>query len=490
MNHSSSFDLILPVACYIGLTYLLALYCNQRLRSSAAFLEEYYVGGRSLGGFVLAMTLVATYTSASSFIGGPGIAYTRGLGWVLLAMIQVPAAWLTLGVLGKKFAIVARRVRAVTVNGFLKARYESQAVATLASFGLLAFFLAAMTAQFVGGARLFQVITGLPYHWGLFIFAGTVVLYTTVGGFRAVALTDAIQGVVMVVGTLVLFCSILQAGDGMTAIMERLRAIDPALLTPFGPGHSISKPFILSFWVLVCFGVIGLPHTAVRCMGYRDSKAMHRAIIIGTFVMTFILLGMHLSGALGRAVLPELDQPDLIMPLLSVAVLPPVVAGLFLAAPLASVMSTIDSQLIQMSATLVEDVWLSLMKRRADEKQLRRLGMWSTAILGIIVLLAALRPPSLIVWLNLFAFGGMEATFLWPFVLGLYWRRANAAGALASILCGNICYFWMGTGLKSFLGLNVIVPTLLVSLATFIVVSLVTTRPSRQVEETFWHSGS
>lgn len=129
------------------------------------------------------MSIIASYTSASSFVGGPGVAYKLGLSWVLLAMIQVPTTFLTLGVLGKRFAIMARKTRSVTLTDFLRARYRSDAVVVLCSLALLVFFMAAMLAQFIGGARLFQAVTGYPYIVGLALFGLTVILYTAVGGF-------------------------------------------------------------------------------------------------------------------------------------------------------------------------------------------------------------------------------------------------------------------------------------------------------------------
>src|SRR6056297_3756823 len=125
--------ILLPLFLYLILVYGLAFYSNRILSKAGNFIEEYFIGSRGMGGFVLAMTLVATYTSASSFVGGPGVAYKMGLGWILLSMVQLPAAWLTLGVLGKRFAIVARRIDAVTVNDFLRERYKSKAVVILAS---------------------------------------------------------------------------------------------------------------------------------------------------------------------------------------------------------------------------------------------------------------------------------------------------------------------------------------------------------------------
>ena len=180
---SGDLSILLPLALYLIMTLAVAVWArspHDRAGRGAApgFLEEYFIGGRSMGGFVLAMSIIASYTSASSFVGGPGVAYKLGLSWVLLAMIQVPTTFLTLGVLGKRFAIAARRINAVTLSDFLRARYGSEAVAILCSVAMLVFFMAAMLAQFIGGARLFQAVTGYPYAVGLALFGLTVIVYT------------------------------------------------------------------------------------------------------------------------------------------------------------------------------------------------------------------------------------------------------------------------------------------------------------------------
>ena len=241
---------VLPLAAYLLLTLLLAVWVQRRARSGASrnIVEEYFIGGRSMGGFVLAMTIIASYTSASSFVGGPGVAYSLGLAWVLLAMIQVPTTFLTLGVLGKRFAIIGRRLGAVTITDFLYARYRSDVVVILCSMALLVFFAASMVAQFIGGARLFQAVTGYPYEVGLILFGVTVVVYTAVGGFRAVVLTDALQGVVMVVASVVVFMAVLEAGGGMEQSIQTLKAIDPGLITPSGAGGQVPAPMLFSFW--------------------------------------------------------------------------------------------------------------------------------------------------------------------------------------------------------------------------------------------------
>ena len=475
-------EIILPLLAYLVLIAGLSVFAMRKQRQGN-FLTEYFLGSRSMGGFVLAMTITTTYISASSFIGGPGAAYKYGLGWVLLAMIQVPAVWLSLGVLGKKFAILARRYNAVTLNDMLYARYRSTLLIWLASVSLLVAFIGAMTVQFIGGARLLETAAGIPYDTGLLIFGGTIALYTAFGGFRASVLNDAMQGLVMLVGTFLLLFAVIHQAGGLGTAVDKLRAIDPQLVTPEGVGNVINPTFLSSFAVLVCFGVIGLPHTAVRCISYKDSKAMHRGIILGTIVVVVLMLGMHLAGALGRAILPDLAIPDRVIPTLMITVLPPMAAGVFLAAPMAAIMSTINAQLLQASATLIKDLYLRIAPRQsANEKRLRMLSGTITFVLGVLLLLAAWNPPDMIIWLNLLAFGGLEAVFLWPLVLGLYWSRANAAGAISGMLVGAGSYTLLASLNIQWGGFHPIVPSLTLSLLAFLVGNLFGRAPDAALE--------
>ncbi|UVO08704.1 sodium/pantothenate symporter [Pectobacterium polonicum] len=462
-------EILLPLIGYLLLVFGLSVYAYRR-RQAGNFLNEYFLGGRSMGGFVLAMTLIGTYVSASSFIGGPGAAYKYGLGWVLLSMIQLPTMLLSLGILGKKFAILARRYNAITLNDMLYARYNSPLLVWFASISLLVAFIGAMAVQFIGGARLLETAANIPYDIGLLIFGVTIALYTTFGGFRASVLTDAMQGIVMLIGTVILLVGVIYAAGGLHSAVDKLQQIDPMLVSPQGSNGILSMPFMASFWVLVCFGVIGLPNTAVRCISYRDSKALHRGIIIGTIVIGILMLGMHLAGALGRAVMPNLTIPDQVLPALMVTVLPPLAAGIFLAAPMAAIMSNINAHLLQASATIIKDLYLSVRPQQIhNERRIKILSSMTTLLLGLLVLLASLRPPDMIIWLNLLAFGGLEAVFLWPLVLGLYWERANAVGALSAMFTGAICYTLLASFNLQLGGYHPIVPSLLLSLMAFII---------------------
>ena len=483
---------VLPLAAYLLLTLLLAVWVQRRARSGASknIVEEYFIGGRSMGGFVLAMTIIASYTSASSFVGGPGVAYSLGLAWVLLAMIQVPTTFLTLGVLGKRFAIIGRRLGAVTITDFLYARYRSDVVVILCSMALLVFFAASMVAQFIGGARLFQAVTGYPYEVGLILFGVTVVVYTSVGGFRAVVLTDALQGVVMVVASVVVFMAVLEAGGGMEQSIQTLKAIDPGLITPSGAGGQVPAPMLFSFWVLVGLGILGLPQTTQRCFGYKDSRSMHNAMVMGTLIIGFLLLFMHLAGVLGRAVMPGLSSGDLIIPSLILEFLPPFWAGVFVAGPLAAIMSTVDTMLLLVSAAIIKDLYIRYSLKndasRISPKKLARMSFGCTVAAGLLVFAASFNPPELLVWINLFAFGGLEAVFLWPIILGLYWKRANAAGAVFSILIGLTVFIFLSVFKVPLGGVHAIIPTLAFSFVAFVAGTHFGEPVSPEIRRLFW----
>src|SRR5699024_811480 len=149
---------LVPLLGFLIIIFGVGMWSSRYVQSSHSFLQEYFLGDRSLGGFVLAMTMTATYGSASSFLGGPGVAYNEGLGWVLLAMSQVVTGYFVLMVLGKKFAIVTRRYKAITLVDYLKERYQSKWVVLFSAFSIIIFLFSAMAAQWIGGARLIESI--------------------------------------------------------------------------------------------------------------------------------------------------------------------------------------------------------------------------------------------------------------------------------------------------------------------------------------------
>ncbi len=469
-----NWPVITPLLLFLIIIFAVGFWSNKFVLKSNSFLQEYFLGERQLGGFILAMTMVATYGSASSFIGGPGVAYTQGLGWVLLAMTQLATGYFVLMVLGKKFAIVARKYEAITLIDFLKERYQSKTVVLLAAASIIIFLFSSMTAQWIGGARLIESLTGLAYPVALLLFVASVLVFVIVGGFRAVALTDAVQGVVMFAGTLILLIATIKAGGGIPKIISSLATENPNLISPFGAARTLTPAYVSSFWILVGVGVVGLPQITVRAMSYKNSQAMHRAIMIGTIVVGFIMLGMHLIGVFARPVLPGIKVGDTVMPLLSMKVLPPFVAGIVLAAPMAAIMSTVDALLILVSSALVKDVYLNYIKPHASENHVKKVSFSVTAVTGILVIFLALSPPDLIVWLNLFSFGGLESVFIWPVIFGLYWRKGNKYGAISSMVLGMGSYILLDRFYPNAFGMHTVVLPIAISLLAFVIGSFAT----------------
>lgn len=500
----NSYTIILMVVLTL---YLLAnlgigLYISKKqskidAAAGTGFINNYFIGGRSMGGLVLAMTLIATFTSASSFVGGPGVAYSKGLVWVYLSVIQIPTAFIILGVLGKKFAIISRKTNAVTVTDYLRARYKSPAVVIISSLALVLFFIAQMMSQFIGGAVLFETITGLPYVYGLILFGAIVILYTSIGGFKAVVTTDTIQGLVMVLGAFIILYTVVKVGGGFDAIVAKLNVVNPTWNDPTA-GGTTPKANVMSFWVLVGIGVLGLPQTAVRGMGFKDTKSLHSAMIYGTIVVGFLMLVMHISGAFAPAILDpsEIASSDYVVPTLVLKYMNPVVAALFIAAPLSAVMSTVSSLLILASAAIVKDLYLNYIVKNknseenesnpAFEKKVGKMSMITTLVIGLIVFVFSIYPPDLIVWINLFAMGGLECAFLCPIIFGLYWKNANATGAILSSLIGVSCFLLMTTYKVVLFGMSPIVPSIVVSIVVFVVGSLIGKKPDKETLKLFF----
>ena len=465
---------LVPLLLFMALMLAIGVWVRRGRGFGEDFVQQYFIGNRRLGGFVLAMTTVATYSSVSSFVGGPGMAWKVGFGWIYMAVVQVTAIFLVLGIFGKRVAMLSRRFDAVTVVDIIRERFESNGLAMLAALVIVLFFCGTMTAQFVGGARLFAAATGYSYEMGLLLFGLVVVLYTSIGGFRAVALTDTCCALMMMVGIVVLLYYVLAAGGGYEAILSGLHAEHPELFEPLSAGK-MPLGLYLTQWLLVGICTIALPQSVVRGISYKDTHSLHRAMLIGTVVVGFMNIGVNFTGILAHGVLdgPEASygSVDNIIPLLIARGVSPVLVGLAIIGPLAASISTISGLLIVASSAIVKDVYLAHMRakgRTVKAVHLSRLSVVTTAALGVLVFFIALTPPSLIWIINMFAFGGLETAFFWMLLLGLYWRGANRLGALLSMAGGTVAYCAAQAMGWKVMGLHQITIGITVSLVLFL----------------------
>lgn len=446
---NSKFLALLPVFIFMITMLAVSVFLRKSnaKKESQGFVKEYFIGSRSLGGFVLAMTTVATYSSVSSFVGGPGQAWSVGFGWIYMSVVQVTALFLVLGVLGKKMAIVGRKIDAVTVIDVIRHRYQSDAIAMISAVIIVLFFSATMVAQFVGGAKLFEAVTGYSYLTGLCVFGLVVVIYTTVGGFRGVAVTDTICSIVMLIGMFLLMAGVLKQGGGYEEIMNHIAVNKPEMLEPFSGGN-MPLTLYISQWMLVGIFTIGLPQSVVRNLSYKDTKSLHRAIIIGTIVVGAMNIGMNFIGVLSQGILPEgLDaygnSVDNIIPLAIARSLPPLLAGITIIGPIAASISTISSLLLSATSSIIKDVYLYEKAKKGaavPESRAKSFSQLCNLILGLAIFAISINPPDVIWKINMFAFGGLESAFVWVFLLGLFWKKANKTGAVWSMVGGTLVY--------------------------------------------------
>ena len=486
---------IVPVVVFLLFALVMAVLARRRSRAAAeaGFVNEYFIGNRGLGGFVLAMTTIATYGSVSSFVGGPGQAWNIGWGWVYMATVQVTTLFLLYGILGKKMALVSRKLGAVTVIDVIRKRYQSDALAIAAALIMIIFFATTMIAQFVGGAKLFEYVTGYSYTLGLCLFGIAVILFTSIGGFRGVAVTDALCGVVMLVGIVVLAGGILSAGGGYAQVMDTIATNHPEMMEPLSGGN---MPLGLYFtqWLLVGVFTFALPQSVVRTLGYKDTKSLHSAMVWGTVILGAMMIGVTSLGVLSAGVLTEpLDayggSVDNIIPQTIVATLPPWLAGIAIVGPIAASISTVSSLLIASSSAVVKDLWLHHSEKQGKhiaDAIIERSSLIITLAVGVAVFALSIVPPSVIWKINMFAFGGLETAFVWVLLGALFWKRATRAGALWSMIGGVAAYcISMALGFKLF-GLHQITIGITVALVLMVLVSLATKPSDEKTLKTFF----
>lgn len=419
------------------------------------FMERYFLGNRSLGAIAVALT--AAVMSGGTFFGFPSLVYS--FGWVVgLWICSYMVAPLTvLGVLGKRVGQLARQTGAITLPELLRERFASPVLGLTTSLLIILFLSAFLVAQFKAGGVLLKIVlpsaagSWIPgeetldvtvdraYIVGLLIFTATVVAYTTYGGFLAAIWTDIFQSIVMALGVLILLPLALAAAGGLEQATTKGMEIAGA---GFGFGPGAGRAFLpiglaLSYFVMWPISSMGQPSTIVRLMAFRNTRTLKWSIVYLVFYNAMVYVPLILIFVCSRSILPGLDKPDEVMPRLVVGLAHPAVAGLILAAPYGAVMSTVSGLLLIIASGLVRDVYQRFLRPRAAEREIAIASYGATIAVGIAVMLVAMRPPRYLQLIIVFASSGMAAGFLIPVLMGCFWRRATAAGALAAMLAGS-----------------------------------------------------
>ncbi len=451
------------------------------------YVADFYTAGRGLGALVIAMMIAAGLCSAGTFLGGPGLIWQLGAAFGLIGVAQVFMNFYVLGEFGKKVGIIARRINAQSLVDLFMYRYEKNKAVVIGSVIVLLIFLGAYaSAQFVGGARILEVMTGFPYFWGLLLYGGIVVLYTTFGGLRGTALAIVVQGSVMTIASLILMFAGVHHMGGVEATFKTIVERTPDFIAPSGAAH-LSLAYIGSLWITFGLVIAVLPHGLMGALVYKNTKALHKAILIGGGLVLLWTIGLTVMvGIAGRALSPELAVPDHNLPILAFASLSPAIAGIVLAGVAGAIQSTVAVMLIVISAALVKIIYAGYINPRASDATMKNVTMGVTAAIGVAVFALAFSAPPALEMIIIFAIGGIASAFFAP-LLAFYWPRGNQYGAIAAIFGGMIYYIIGKQFVKGIaLGMDPIAMSILVSIVLMVVVSLLTPKPSKETLQLFW----
>jgi sodium/proline symporter len=449
-------------------------------RKESTTLEGYFIAGKKLPPWVVAFSTNATGESGWLLLGLTGMGYAVGAHafWVVLGEVTgISLAWILISRRLKRFA---DKSDSITVPDVLAARFNDK-YHVLRSISVLIILVMVMTyvaAQMVATGKAFDGFTDLNYTWGVIVGATIIIAYTLVGGFKAVAWTDLIQGVLMLLGLIILPIVAISAGGGWDAITSNLVAQDPGLLSPWGP-EGKSTLAIIGVISFVAIGVpfIGVPQLMVRFMSARSEKSLVPAMTLSVIVIFLFDIGAVLTGMAGRALYPGLEDPETILPLMSTAMLPEWMAGVMMVVVLAAIMSTVDSLLILASSTVVRDYMQKIRGSLLSDEVLAKRGKLLTLVIGVIGVGFALQQSPMIFWFVIFAWNGLGAAFGPPLLCGLWYPKTNIKGAIAGMLGGFITTVaWVLLFKEQFYNLSEIVPGFLVGLVLTITVSNATSR--------------
>ena len=395
-------------------------------------LAGYYLAGKRLPAWVIAFSSNATGESGWLLLGLTGMGYVVGVHalWVVFGeVLGVALAW---ALVALPFKRITDRYESITVADYLTARFEdSTHTLRLVSAVIIVSMVTAYTAaQFTASGKAFDAFLGTGYTGGVLIGAAVIFYYTTVGGFKAVAYSDLLQGLLMLGGLLVLPIVGVAAAGGWTAMIDALRVADPLLLTPMGSfGLSIEGAISAVSFAGIGLAFLGSPQLLTRFMAARSEGEIVSGSLLAVLCIVVFDVGAVLTGMAGRALYPGLGDPETVLPLMSAELLPALFTGLFMVIVLAAIMSTVDSLLILASAAVVRDVVQQVIWPDCDERRLARYGKITTVVIGLGGLGFALTEARLIFWFVLFAWSGLASAFTPVVLCSLFWPRTTRAGA-------------------------------------------------------------
>jgi sodium/proline symporter len=431
----STFVLYFIAIFYIG-------YIAYRKTSNIA---DYLLGGRQLGRWTTALSAGASDMSGWLLLGLPGYAYVAGMEAIWIAASLLVGTYLNWLFVAPRLRVKSEQLdNALTLPEYLENRFNdnSHVLRLITAIFILVFFLFYTSSGLVAGGKLFESTFGLPYTWAVICGAITILAYTAIGGFLAVAWTDLLQGLLMALALAIVAIFVMGDLGGPSSVINQVNNTNPALTDMFS--NASSEPLtIIGLISLLGWGLgyFGQPHILIRFMAIKNVSLIKDSRRIAT---TWTLFSLCAALVIGISGIVYLDTPlagpdsETIFIVLVQLIFHPVIAGICLAAILAAIMSTADSQLLVSSSAVTEDIYKLLFRKQATDHELVMVSRLSVIVIGVIATLLALNPNSNVLDLVSYAWGGFGAAFGPVMLFSLFSENMNKYSAMAGVLVGAI----------------------------------------------------
>ena len=442
-------------------------------------LEGYLLGGRKVGPLITALTLQSTSMSGFMFLGAGALAYTQGYWALWYAAGDIGGGVVNLSAIGRRMRKLSQLTGSLTPIEYLEKRYPSPAVRLFAGSLTVLLLGSYVLAQFIAGGKGMVLVTGMPYSLALLVAVGVILAYTLVGGYLAVAYTDFVQSIVMLVGVLTILIAALTEVGGLSAANRAVAELDPSLLSVWGRDLGYQGQFGVALGAVLIFsvGYMGWPQVVARHMAMRRPATARLAGAYATGWNLLFVPAPYLLGILSIVIVPELTDPEVAIFQVAQKLLPAAATGIVMAAIMAAIMSTADSLLLQTGSIAARDLYERFINPNASERQMVRVSRWLVLAIGVVGYFVALIQSPTVFGIVVFVTSVLGSAFLPAYVCAVWWKRANAPGALASMVTGaGVAFLWQWAGLDSATGLHAMLAGLLSSSASMILVSLATQR--------------
>lgn len=455
---------------YLGIMAFIGWYAGRKTNN----IGDFFVLSGKAGVVVSGIAYFSTQFSMGTFLGTPGTIY--GVGYAGMA-ISVPGAVfcmiLPALLIGRKLITLGHKYGFLTMADYLTDRYHSKNMSGVLGVMMLFFLVPMMGAQIIGAGVIVHVFTGLPEWVGVVGMGIIVILYCMTGGMKGAMMTDVIQGSLMIATAVVTFIVSIVMGGGFSNINHTLQSMNEAYLTFPGANGYMPWTYYISNIVLWSFFTMGQPHLFTKFFAMKDHKTMFKAILLGTAGMFFSATLIEWAGVNGIASIQNIEKADQIIPMILQRGMNPFLASIFIAGIVAAGMSTIDGILVTTTGAVTRDIYQKIINKNATDEAVMSLSKVVTVIIGIVVICFGVFQPGSIFEINLFAFSGM-AIFVVPILFGIYWKKATAKGAIASVIVGiiSLLLFTLNPSVKALaMGFHALFPTTIIASIVMIVVS-------------------